>query len=94
MNFWNTIVTGEDALHKKPAPDGFLSAAENLGVMPSECVVVEDAVNGVQAAKAAGMRCVAVATTFPADRLQEADVVRAGIADVQLSDLAPHLRKD
>ena len=91
--FWDAVVTGEDVKNKKPAPDIFLSAGRKLGVIPPECVVVEDAVNGVQAANAAGMRCVAVATTFLADRLQEADVVRAGIADVQLSDLVPHLRK-
>ena len=90
LDFWDTIVVGEEALRKKPAPDAFLLAAKKLGVMPSECVVVEDAVNGVQAAKAAGMRCVAVATTFPVDRLHEADVVRDRIARVSLSDLAPH----
>ena len=93
LDFWNTIVVGEDALRKKPAPDAFLFAANKLGVMPSECVVVEDAVNGVQAAKAAGMRCVAVATSFSPDRLQEADVVRDSLAEVSLSDLAPHLGK-
>ncbi|MGZ9166646.1 MAG: HAD-IA family hydrolase [Anaerolineales bacterium] len=93
LDFWDTIVVGEDALRKKPAPDAFLFAAEKLGAMPSECVVVEDAVNGVQAAKAAGMRCVAVATSFSPDRLHEADVVRDSIAEVSLSDLAPHLGK-
>lgn len=93
INFWDALVTGEDALHKKPAPDGFLAAAEQLGAMPSECVVVEDAVNGVQAANSAGMRCVAVATSFPADRLHEADVVRNSIVDVLLPDLAPQLRQ-
>jgi beta-phosphoglucomutase-like phosphatase (HAD superfamily) len=54
-------------------------------------VVLEDSVNGVRAARAAGMRCVAVAHTFPADRLQEADVVRNKILDVRLMDLAPGL---
>jgi beta-phosphoglucomutase-like phosphatase (HAD superfamily) len=78
---------------KKPAPDIFLSAAAKLGVNAKECVVVEDAVNGVQAAKAAGMRCVALASTFSAERLQEANVVRNRIKDVLLSDLAPHLYK-
>lgn len=89
--FWDAVVTGEDVVHKKPAPDIFLSAAGKLGVRPSECVVVEDAINGIQAAKAAGMRCVAVATSFPADRLLEANVIRTRIADVLLSDLAPHM---
>jgi HAD superfamily hydrolase (TIGR01509 family) len=90
--FWDTVVVAEQVKHQKPAPDIFLSAAQNLNVKPAECVVIEDTVNGVRAAKAAGMRCVAVATTFPVERLQEADLVRNEISQVQLSDLAPHLR--
>ncbi|HLO33437.1 MAG TPA: HAD-IA family hydrolase [Anaerolineales bacterium] len=89
--FWDTVIVGEQVQRKKPAPDIFVAAAQNLNVEPSACAVVEDAVNGVQAAKAAGMRCVAVAQTFPAERLQAADVVRDRINQVQLSDLAPHL---
>ncbi|MCA2001845.1 MAG: HAD-IA family hydrolase [Chloroflexi bacterium] len=86
---WDAVVAGENVVHKKPAPDIFLFAAQELGVEPAACAVVEDAVNGIQAAKAAGMRCVAVAQTFPAERLHEADVVRGGVADVLLSDLIP-----
>ena len=56
LNFWDAVVTGEDVQNKKPAPDIFLSAAAKLSIRPAECVVVEDAVNGVQAANAAGMR--------------------------------------
>lgn len=93
LQFWDTVVTGEAVLNKKPSPDIFLTAAERLGVNPADCVVVEDAVNGLQAANTAGMRCVAVATTFPSEQLVEADVIRASIADVLLSDLAPHLVK-
>jgi beta-phosphoglucomutase len=88
---WDAVVTGEDVKNKKPAPDIFLSTAGKLSATPAECVVVEDAVNGVQAAKFAGMRCVAVATSFPTAELQEADVVRNRIKDVLLSDLAPHV---
>jgi len=84
---WDAIVAAEDVVHNKPAPDIFLAAARKLGVSPSQCVVVEDAVNGVQAAKAAGMRCVAVAHTFAADRLAAADRVRPTIAQVTLADL-------
>ena len=80
--------------NKKPAPDIFLTAAERLGVNPHACAVVEDAVNGIQAAKAAGMRCVAVAQSFPPDRLHAADVIKNRIVDVTLSDLAPHLAID
>jgi HAD superfamily hydrolase (TIGR01509 family) len=88
---WDAVVTGERVENKKPAPEIFLVAARDLGVPPTQCVVVEDAVNGIEAAKAAGMRCVAVAQTFPAERLQAADVVRVRISDVWLSDLAPDL---
>lgn len=84
---WDAIVSGEDVVNKKPAPDIFLAAAAKLGVPPAACVVIEDAVNGVQAAKAAGMRCVAVAQTFPAEKLQLADVVRARLAQVTLAAL-------
>jgi HAD superfamily hydrolase (TIGR01509 family) len=87
LEFWDEVVTGEVVKNKKPAPDIFLITAQKLGIAPDACVVLEDSVNGIQAAKAAGMRCVAVAHTFPVDRLQEADIVRDKISDVQLSDL-------
>ncbi len=85
---WDALVTAEDVKARKPAPDIFLAAAARLGLAPGRCVVVEDAVNGVQAAKAAGMKCVAVAHTFPAHRLAVADLVRATISDVSVADLA------
>lgn len=91
LDFWDAVIVAEDVKHQKPAPDIFQAAARKLNLAPSLCVVVEDAVNGVQAAKAAGMRCIALATTFPAERLQEADVVREDISQVKLSDLAPHV---
>ena len=94
IQFWDAVITGEDVIHKKPAPDIFLAAAAKLNVGSGQCVVVEDAVNGVQAAKAAGMRCVAVATSFPTDQLLAADVVRDSVAEASLSDLAPHLAND
>ncbi len=84
---WDTVVSAEDAVHKKPAPDLFLAAARKLGLPPAACVVIEDAVNGVQAAKAAGMRCVAVAHSFPPERLAAADRVRPRIAEVMPADL-------
>lgn len=85
--WWDAVVGAEEVVHKKPAPDIFLAAAHKLAVPPAACVVVEDAVNGVQAAKAAGMRCVAVAHSFPPERLGEADQVRPTIAEVTLVDL-------
>lgn len=52
--------TGDEVVHAKPAPDIFLLAAQRLGVAPSDCLVLEDSVNGARAATAAGMRCIAV----------------------------------
>jgi beta-phosphoglucomutase len=84
---WDAVVSAEDVLAKKPAPDIFLCAAAKLGLAPAQCVVVEDAVNGVQAAKAAGMRCVAVAQTFPATALLQADLVAPRISDLSIAKL-------
>jgi beta-phosphoglucomutase len=84
---WDAIVSAEDVQRKKPAPDIFLSAATRLGMAPDQCVVIEDAVNGVLAAKAALMRCVAVAQTFPAEKLTGADLVRPSLLGVTLDDL-------
>ena len=84
---WDAIVCAEDVKDKKPAPDIFLAAARKLGLAPKACVVIEDAVNGVQAAKAAGMRCLAVAQTFPPELLAGADLVRPGLRDISLGDL-------
>ncbi len=87
---WDAIVTGEDVAHPKPQPEIFLAAARKLGLGPENCCVVEDALNGIEAAKAAGMRCIAVAQTFPAALLDKADVVRPSIAEVTLTDLTGH----
>lgn len=84
---WDAVVTAETVQRKKPAPDLFLAAAARLHLPPSACVVVEDAVNGVEAARAARMRCVAVAQTFSAEKLAQADLVRPTIQDVTLQDL-------
>ena len=84
---WDAVVCAEHVEHKKPAPDIFLAAARELGCLPEECVVIEDAVNGIEAALAAGMRCVAVAQTFPAEKLAAAHLVRSAMTEVTLTDL-------
>jgi HAD superfamily hydrolase (TIGR01509 family) len=84
---WQAIVTAEDVERRKPDPDIFLTASRRLGVSPDQCTVIEDAVNGIMAAKAAGMRCVAIASTFPPARLDAADLVRPSIDQVTLQDL-------
>lgn len=72
---WNDtfdVVVANEGLRGKPSPDIFLAAAEKLGVEPSACVAFEDAVNGVLAARAAGMTVVGVTTNVAAEALDEA----------------------
>ena len=80
---------GEDVKLLKPHPDIYLEAARRLAVQPAACCVIEDAINGVKAAKAAGMRCVAVTTSFSAEELKSvgADVVKKAIGEITLQDL-------
>lgn len=65
--FFSAIVTAEDVKHGKPDPEVFLTAALDLTTAPEDCVVFEDAHTGIAAAKAAGMKAVAVTTTHPAE---------------------------
>ena len=60
----------EDVKNHKPAPDAFLMAAEKVGAKPSECIVFEDSLAGIQAAASAGMVCIALSTTLPASQLR------------------------
>lgn len=83
--WFKVVLNGKDIERKKPFPDIYLKAAEGLGLCASDCVVFEDAVNGVQAAKAAGASCVALTTSFEAERLRRvgADAVIATLDDIE-----------
>ena len=70
---FDAVITAEDVEHKKPAPDIFLLAAERIQLSASDCLVVEDAVSGVTAAKAAGAKCLALTSSFTRDQLKNAD---------------------
>jgi beta-phosphoglucomutase len=70
---FDVLVNGQDIVHKKPDPEIYLKTASILGVKPDECLVVEDAVNGIEAAKAAGMKCLAVTNSFSRNELKMAD---------------------
>ena len=69
LDKFDTIVSAEDYKHGKPAPDGYLLAAERLGVAPADCLVFEDTEMGIEAATAAGMAFVKVATSLERRRL-------------------------
>jgi HAD superfamily hydrolase (TIGR01509 family) len=78
---FDATVNGLQVTHKKPSPEIYLTAARKLGVPPSRCLVVEDAVNGVQAAKAAGMYCMALTTGFNAEQLHRADLICSDLSE-------------
>ncbi len=86
-SYFQSIVADKDVAEGKPSPQVFLLAAQNLGVEPKNCVVIEDAVAGVAAAKRAGMCCLAVTTTHPGDSLKEADLIVDTLEAVTVPDV-------
>jgi beta-phosphoglucomutase-like phosphatase (HAD superfamily) len=72
LDAFDAVITGDDVERKKPDPQIFLLAAQRLGLSPAECLVVEDAPNGVRAARAAGCRCLGILSSFAAEALVEA----------------------
>lgn len=78
---FSAVITGIDVVRKKPFPDIFLKASEEAGVSAEKCIVIEDALSGIKAAKAANMSCIAVTTSFPYEQLKDAG------ADLVLDDL-------
>ena len=82
------LVTVDDVARGKPAPDLFLTAAKRLGVAAEDCLVVEDAVVGLVAARSAGMRTLAVTTTTPAPELHVADAVVGDLSAVEFEIVA------
>ena len=89
LKYFNAIVTGEQVQNSKPAPDIFLRAAAKLKIDPQQCLVVEDGPIGVAAAKSAGMKCIAITTTHPAEKLQQADWI---IDSYEGADIAEIIR--
>jgi HAD superfamily hydrolase (TIGR01509 family) len=83
--YFTASVSSEEVARGKPAPDVFLEAARRLGVEPTHCAAVEDSENGILAAKAAGMRTIAIPNPhYPPheDALAAADVVLASIEEL------------
>jgi len=76
------IITGDEIPRAKPFPDPYLAAARHLGLQPAECLVVENAPLGIEAARKAGMYCVAVETTLGKEYLTGADRILPHITDL------------
>jgi len=86
-------VNGDDVTHKKPDPELFLIASERIGVPPARCVVIEDAPNGVQAAKSSGCQCIAVTNSAIAAKLSQADLIVDDLSSVGLHDLVDLIKQ-
>ena len=81
------FINGDDVKEGKPSPQAFLLAAKKLGVEPKNCVVMEDAVVGVQAAKRAGMCCIAVTNTYPREAIAEADIIVNSLEEITVKTI-------
>lgn len=84
---FDAVVAAEDVSKGKPDPEGYLLAARSLGVAPERCLVIEDAPGGIEAARRAGIRSLAVTTTHPREELHAADIVVDTLADGGARDL-------
>jgi beta-phosphoglucomutase len=89
-DYFDAIVSAYH-LAGKPAPDVFLASAKAIGIPPRNCLVIEDAVAGVAGAKSAGMTCLAVTNTHPAEKLRQADYVVDSLLQLDTAFWAVHL---
>jgi beta-phosphoglucomutase family hydrolase len=92
--YFEVIITGHDVTEGKPSPQVFLKAAQRLGADPKNCLVFEDAVAGVKAAKRAGMHCVAITSSHPREKLAEADLILDSLEEVSVKDLEKLLKSN
>jgi beta-phosphoglucomutase len=93
------IIAAEDTSRGKPEPDGFLTALGRLGfvlrprpsIVAAECLAIEDTAAGVEAARRAGMKVLALCQSSTAEDLKDADIIRPSIGETDLDDVLRHL---
>ena len=89
---FDAVCTRDEVAQVKPAPDPFLLAAARLGASPAQCLVFEDSPSGIRAARAAGMKCVAIPNPLTRHLpLGEADLVVGSLADHSLAEILTRL---
>ena len=90
LNYFQAIVSAEDVEHGKPEPEIFMKTLAKLNagaspqIEPAECIVIEDSKEGIRGARSAGMKCLAVTNSHPAELLGEADAVVKSLEEVGL----------
>jgi beta-phosphoglucomutase len=91
--YFDIVISAEDVERSKPHPDPFLKALSSLaaagleGLEPAHCLVIEDSIHGIQAAHAAGMRCLAVTNSYEESQLAEADRIVPSLEGLSLKDV-------
>lgn len=85
-------ITGSEIKNKKPHPELFLTAAQRMQVASKNCVVIEDALDGIAAARAAGCKCIAVTNSAPVEKLQHADLIVDSLTEVNLDTITRLIR--
>lgn len=87
-NVFQEVVTNDDYDKRKPDPESYLLTAKKLGVKPEECVVIEDSATGLEAAKAAGMKCIVVPNEYTKHHdFSQADLVLKSANEINLEVL-------
>jgi HAD superfamily hydrolase (TIGR01509 family) len=85
--YFDEIVSGNDVINGKPAPDIFLKTAGILSVNAGDCLVIEDSINGILAAKNARMRCIAVTNSFSRKELSKADIILDTLKELDIKTI-------
>lgn len=93
--YFETIISADDVENGKPNPESYLKAVEGLNasgkrtsaIRPEECAVIEDSREGIVSAHTAGMKCIAVATSYPTFELSHADLVLPALASLKISQV-------
>jgi HAD superfamily hydrolase (TIGR01509 family) len=87
IGLFKAFITANDIEKPKPDPDPYLKALKELNLDAKDCVVVEDSIAGIMSAKSAGINCIGLAGTFPAEKLKQADFVVDKIDDYAIKEL-------
>lgn len=87
INSFDAIISGNDITKGKPYPEPYAKTINKLNLNPNECIVIEDSVNGIKSAKAAGAYCIAVTNTFPKEKLQEADLIINSLTELTIDKI-------
>jgi HAD superfamily hydrolase (TIGR01509 family) len=87
-NYYDVIVSGDSVKKGKPDPETYLVACEKLGYKPEDCVVLEDAKNGIESAKSAGCKCIAIINlNTPVQDHSKADLILNSLLDVSMDKI-------